>query len=250
MKNEANHEERVALVTGAGGALGAAIAQALLAEGHRVALGDNDKRALDAVASKLGDRALPLVFDVSDAAQVKTACDAVRTAWGRIDILVNNAGVLSNHKIEGTTAEEWRRIHAVNLDGAYFLCRECVPGMRERRWGRIINVCSLAMKTGGLTAGTAYTSSKGALGALTFSLARELAPHGVTANGIAPAYIKTNMVSEQLTEPQRRDILRGIPVGRFCEPEEVAHAVVFLSSPLSGYITGEIVDINGGLHLD
>jgi 3-oxoacyl-[acyl-carrier protein] reductase len=250
MNNNANHEERVALVTGAGGALGAAIARALLAEGHRVALGDYDKKALDAVASKLGDRALPLVFDISDAAQVKTACDAIRKAWGRIDILVNNAGVLSNHKIEGTSPEEWRRIHAVNLDGAYFLCRECVPGMRDRRWGRIINVCSLAMKTGGLTAGTAYTSSKGALGALTFSLARELAPHGVTANGIAPAYIKTNMVTEQLTEQQRRDILRGIPVGRFCEPEEVAHAVVFLSSPLSGYITGEIVDINGGLHLD
>jgi 3-oxoacyl-[acyl-carrier protein] reductase len=237
-------------VTGAGGALGAAVARALLAEGHRVVLGDNQKAALDAVAADLEDRVLPLVFDVSNPAEVKAACETVRKSWGNIDILVNNAGILSNHKIADTPPEEWRRIHAVNLDGAYFLCRECVPAMREQRWGRIINVCSLAMKTGGLTAGTAYTTSKGALGAFTFSLARELAPHGVTANGIAPAYIKTNMVTEQLTEEQRQELLRGIPVGRFCEPDEVAHAVVFLTSPLSGFITGEIIDINGGLHLD
>jgi 3-oxoacyl-[acyl-carrier protein] reductase len=106
------------------------------------------------------------------------------------------------------------------------------------------------MKTGGLTAGTAYTTSKGALGALTFSLARELAPHGVTANGVAPAYVKTKMITEQLSVEQREQVLRGIPVGRFCEVEEVAHAVVFLSDELSGFITGEILDINGGLHLD
>jgi 3-oxoacyl-[acyl-carrier protein] reductase len=250
MMHETNHGGRVALVTGAAGALGAAIARALLAEGHRVALGDNDGAALRASAQGLGDHVLPLVFDVSDPKEVKASCEKVQKSWGAIDILVNNAGILSNHKIEDTSPDEWRRIHAVNSDGAYYLCRECVPAMRERRWGRIINICSLAMKTGGLTAGTAYTSSKGALCALTFSLARELAPHGVTANGIAPAYVKTPMVTKQLTEEQRQDLLRGIPVGRFCEPEEVAHAVVFLSSPLSGFITGEIVDINGGLHLD
>ncbi len=250
MIEDTNHEARVAFVTGAGGALGASIARALVARGHRVVLGDNDGPALQAVAAPLGASVLPLVFDVSNESQVKSACDAAHKKWGTVDILVNNAGILSNHKIADTTPEEWRRIHAVNLDGAYLLCRELVPAMRERRWGRIINVCSLAMKTGGLTAGTAYTTSKGALGAFTFSLARELAAHGVTANGIAPAYIKTNMVTEQLTEQQRQELLRSIPVGRFCEPEEVAHAVVFLSAALSGFITGEIVDINGGLHLD
>jgi 3-oxoacyl-[acyl-carrier protein] reductase len=122
--------------------------------------------------------------------------------------------------------------------------------MKSDRWGRIINVCSMAMKTGGITAGTAYTSSKGALASLTFSLARETASHGVTVNGIAPAYIKTPMVTEQLTEEQRRALLDQIPVGRFCEAEEVAHVVRFLVSPLSGFITGEIIDINGGLHMD
>jgi 3-oxoacyl-[acyl-carrier protein] reductase len=245
-----NGSRRVAFVTGAGGALGGAIARGLLAQGHHIALLDNDKKAVDAVAEKLGGDVLPLACDVSDAAQVKDACDAVRAKWGAIDILVNNAGILSNHKIVETTLDEWRHIHSVNLDGPYLLSRECVPGMRERRWGRIINICSLAMKTGGLTAGTAYTTSKGGLGSLTFSLARELAPFGVTANGIAPAYVRSKMITEQLTEAQRQELLKGIPVGRFCEPEEVAHVVVFLSSPLAGFITGEIVDINGGLHLD
>jgi 3-oxoacyl-[acyl-carrier protein] reductase len=249
MKDQAD-KKRIAMVTGAAGALGAAIARALLAEGHRVVLGDYDPKTLSAVAAELGGDVLPLAFDVSDVAQVKTACDSVRSQWGNVDILVNNAGLLTTNKLVGTTPEEWRKIHAVNLDGPYFLCRELVPAMREQRWGRIINICSLAMKTGGLTAGTAYTSSKGALGALTFSLARELAPFGVTANAIAPAYIRTKMVTEQLTEQQRQDTLKGIPVGRFCEPEEVAYSVVFLSSPLSGFITGEILDINGGLHLD
>ena len=250
MKDNRPNESRIALVTGAGGALGAAIARALLAEGHRVVLTDADQGALSAVAKELGEGTLPVAFDVSDAAAVKAACDTIQKTWGAVDILVNNAGILSNNKIAETSPEEWRRIMAVNIDGPYLLCREWVPAMRERRWGRIINICSLAMKTGGLTAGTAYTTSKGALGALTFSLARELAPHGVTANGIAPAYVKTKMVTHQLTEEQRQELLRGIPVGRFCEPEEVAHAVVFLSSPLAGFITGEIVDVNGGLHLD
>lgn len=250
MNDKTNQKSRIALVTGAGGALGAAIARALVAEGHRVVVADYDRPGVDALAAELGAAALPIAFDVSDQTQVTAACATIRAKWGSVDILVNNAGVLSNNKLNETAPEEWRKILAVNLDGAYLLCREWVPAMREQRFGRIINMCSVAMKTGGLTAGTAYTTSKGALAAFTFSLARELAPHGVTANGIAPAYVRTKMVTEQLTEEQRQKLLLGIPVGRFCEPEEVAYTVVFLSSPLSGFITGEIVDINGGLHLD
>ncbi len=241
---------RNAFVTGAAGALGAAITKALLKAGHRVVIADSNRSALAELSASLEGEVLPLVFDVSSEAEVQRACDEVAKAWGNVDILVNNAGVLSNNKIVETTPEEWRRIHAINLDGPFLLCRRWVPGMRAQRWGRIINMCSLAMKTGGLTAGTAYTTTKGALGALTLSLARELAPHGVTANAIAPAYVKTKMITEQLSAEQREQVLRGIPVGRFCEVDEVAHAVVFLSSELSGFITGEILDINGGLHLD
>ncbi|HEY6080401.1 MAG TPA: 3-oxoacyl-ACP reductase family protein [Polyangiaceae bacterium] len=250
MKQKSAGPSRVAMVTGVGGAMGAAIARSLLAEGHRVVLADSDRAALEAVRAALGEGTFPIVFDLSDPGQIKSACESVRERVGPVDILVNNAGVLSNHKLVDTNPEEWRRIMAINLDGPYHLSREWVPSMRERRWGRIINMCSVAMKTGGLTAGTAYTASKGALGGLTFSLARELAPHGVTVNGIAPAYVKTKMITEQLTEEQREQTLRQIPVGRFCEPEEIAHAVVFLSSPLAGFITGELLDINGGLHLD
>jgi 3-oxoacyl-[acyl-carrier protein] reductase len=139
---------------------------------------------------------------------------------------------------------------AVNLDGAFHWSRAVLPGMKQRKWGRIVNVASLAAKTGGLTAGTAYAASKGALVSLTFSLAREAASFGVTVNAIAPAYVKTPMVTEQLNEAQQRQILAQIPVGRFCEPEEFAHAVLFLASPLSGFITGEVLDLNGGLHMD
>jgi 3-oxoacyl-[acyl-carrier protein] reductase len=250
VNHDSERPTRNALVTGAAGALGAAIARALLDAGHRVAIADNNGPALEELGSALKGQAFPLAFDLGSEAEIQRACARLASEWGNVDILVNNAAILSNNKIVETSPEEWRRLNAINLDAPYLLCRRWVPEMRAQRWGRIVNICSVAMKTGGLTAGTAYTTSKGALGALTFSLARELAPHGVTANGIAPAYVKTKMISEQLSAEQREQVLRGIPVGRFCEVEEVAHAVAFLSDELSGFITGEILDINGGLHLD
>jgi 3-oxoacyl-[acyl-carrier protein] reductase len=205
---------------------------------------------LEALAQELGPGAYPLALDVCNPQKVAEACATIRQEFGQVSVLVNNAGVLSNKKAAETSNNEWRHILAVNLDGAFYLCREWLPAMKAEKWGRIINVCSLAMKTGGITAGTAYTASKGALASLTFSLAREAASYGVTVNGIAPAYIKTPMLTDHLTEEQRRQLLDQIPVGRFCEAEEVAHVVRFLVSPLSGFITGEIIDINGGLHMD
>jgi len=242
--------QKLALLTGAAGVLGSETARGLAADGFRVIMVDLDRKRLEALVKEIGQEAYPLVLDVADPQKIAEACETIRQEFGQVSVLVNNAGVLSNHKAAETANDEWRRIMAVNLDGAFYLCREWLPGMKSDRWGRIINVCSMAMKTGGITAGTAYTSSKGALASLTFSLAREAASHGVTVNGIAPAYIKTPMVTEQLTEEQRRALLDQIPVGRFCEAEEVAHVVRFLVSPLSGFITGEIIDINGGLHMD
>jgi 3-oxoacyl-[acyl-carrier protein] reductase len=222
---------KTAVVTGAAGTMGRAVMRFLEEDGLKVY--GVDLR---------GD----LVCDITDPSAVHSMIKKI----GAVDILVNNAGILSNNKAEATTPEEWRKVLAANLDGAFYLAREVIPGMKARRWGRIVNICSLAAKTGGLTAGTAYAVSKGALTSLTFSLARELAPHGVTVNGISPAYVKTPMVTEQLTEAQRQALIAQIPVGRFCEPEEFAHVVRFLVSPLAGFITGEIVDLNGGLVMD
>jgi 3-oxoacyl-[acyl-carrier protein] reductase len=241
---------RIAVVTGAAGTMGRAAARALQRDGCRLVLLDIDAPALDALAEALGGDALPVACDISDPAAVAAAGDDIRRRCGDPDILLNNAGILSNNKSLQTDFAEWRRVLGVNLDGAFLLAQQFVPAMKARRWGRIINTCSLAAKTGGLTAGTAYSVSKGALTSLTFSLARELAPCGVTANGISPAYVRTPMITEQLTEAQRQALLKDIPVGRFCEPEEFAHVVSFLASPLAGFITGEIVDLNGGLLMD
>jgi 3-oxoacyl-[acyl-carrier protein] reductase len=227
---------KTAVVTGAAGTMGAAVVRAFLEDGLRVF-------AVDLKKSSFPNS---LTCDITDPKQVEEAAKQI----GDIDILVNNAGILSNNKVEASTPEEWRKVMAVNLDGAFYMARAFVPGMKKRRWGRIVNTCSLAAKSGGITAGTAYTASKGAMTSLTFSLARELASFGVTVNGISPAYVKTPMVTEQLTEAQRQALLAQIPVGRFCEPEEFAHAVRFLVSPMSGFITGEILDLNGGLIMD
>jgi 3-oxoacyl-[acyl-carrier protein] reductase len=241
---------KTAVVTGGAGTMGVAVARALLDEGAAVALVDVNAAGLDRAVRLLAGRTLAAPCDVGDSASVRECAARVASELGPVDILVNNAGILSNNKAQATADDEWRRVVAVNLDGAFYWSRAVLPSMKERRWGRIVNVSSLAAKTGGLTAGTAYATTKGALASLTFSLARESAAYGVTVNGIAPAYVRTPMVTDQLDEQQRRAILAQIPVGRFCEPEEFAHAVRFLVSPLSGFITGEVLDLNGGLHMD
>ena len=241
---------KVALVTGAGGTMGRAAVRVLIEDGCRVAAVDVNAESMRVLQDECGVALFAVACDISDPAAVSSAHERVVDALGAVDVLVNNAGILSNHKLEATSLGDWRRVMGANLDGALFWAQAVVPAMKARRWGRIVNTSSLAAKTGGLTAGTAYSVSKGALSALTFSLARELAPHGVTANAIAPAYVRTPMVTEQLKEAQRQALLAQIPVGRFCEPEEFAHAVRFLASPLAGFITGEILDLNGGLLMD
>lgn len=239
---------RTAVVTGAAGAIGSAVAEALAASGVRVVLVDVEKEPLQALATRLSARSL--CIDLADPAAVTDGAVGVLETLGRVDILVNNAGILSNAKMAETTLEEWRRVQAINVDAAFLLAQAFLPGMRAARWGRVINMSSYAAKSGGLTAGTAYSVSKTAMIGLTFSIAREVAGEGVTANAVAPAYVMSPMVSEQLSAAQQAAQLASIPVGRFCQPEEVAHAVMFLASPLAGFITGEVIDMNGGLHFD
>lgn len=247
-----DHLGRTALVTGATGAIGTATVAALVASGAHVIVLDVDEAKLENQRGFYGDAVTPCLVDLSDPDAVSMAAAAILAAapGGTVDILVNNAGVLSNRKLAATTMDEWRRVHAINLDAALILTQAVTPGMARAGWGRIVNIVSYAAKCGGLTAGTAYSVSKSGLIGLTFSTAREFAGQGVTANAIAPAYVMSPMVSEGLTSDERTSLLDAIPVHRFCEPDEVAHAITFLASTKAGFITGEVLDMNGGLQFD
>ena len=241
---------KVAVVTGAAGVLGLAATRSLLEDGAQVALVDIDVMRLDSLVRFLRGTTIASTCDVTDSSAVTATHQQVEKLLGPVDVLVSCAGVASENRAEKTADNEWRRVLAANLDGAFYWSRAVLPAMKKRGWGRIIHVTSLAAKGGGPAGGIAYATSKGALTALTFSLAREAASQGVTVNAIAPAFVMTPSVAEQLNEAQRRQILARIPAGRFCEPEEFAHAVRFLASPLAGFITGEVLDLNGGLHMD
>ena len=164
-------DQMLALVTGASGVLGLATAKALIDTGYRVIMVDLDQERLDDQAADLGDEAIPVALDISSPDKVREVSEKIRQRHGEVSVLVNNAGLLSNNKLTETGDAEWRQLLSVNLDGPFYFCREWLGGMKQRGWGRIVNISSLAMKTGGLTAGTSYTASKGGLTALTLSIA-------------------------------------------------------------------------------
>lgn len=238
---------KVAVVTGAAGSLGLAAARMLLEEGARLALVDIDPLRLDGLSRFLRGEKLVLPCDVSDAHAVRGAHGRVRAEFGPVDILVNAAGASTAVPVTDTQEATWRRVLAAGLDGAFLWSRAVLPEMAARGWGRIVSVSgpSRTVPPGG----GAEAVAAGGLAALTATLAREGAGRGVTVNAIAASFVRSPAATEYLTEAQRRQVLAAIPVGRFGEPEEFAHAVRFLVSPLAGFVTGEVLALDGGLRL-
>ncbi|MGQ0662868.1 MAG: SDR family NAD(P)-dependent oxidoreductase [Pseudomonadota bacterium] len=238
---------RKAVVTGAGRGIGYAIVERMLESGAEVALWDIDAHALDASSKRLAGRgaAHTTVVDHADAAQVTAAAQAAIGQMGRIDILVNNAGIAGpNQKTWECSPEDWRQVLEVDLIGPFLCCRAIVPRMIAQKYGRIVNIASIAGKEGNPNA-AAYSAAKAGLIALTKSLGKELAESGVLVNCVTPAAAKTD-IFKQMTEQHIQYMLSKIPMNRFVDTSEVAALVVWLCSADCSFSTGAVFDISGG----
>ncbi|MGH6748317.1 MAG: 3-oxoacyl-[acyl-carrier-protein] reductase [Methyloceanibacter sp.] len=234
-----------ALVTGASGGIGGAIAKALHAQGASVAISGTNKEKLDALAAELGSRVFVLPCDLRDRAAVVKLGEEAEKALGQVDILVNNAGITHDNLFMRMKDEEWDDVIAVNLTSFFVLIRTILRNMMRRRAGRIVNIASISGVLGN-PGQPNYAASKAGLVGMTKSLAREVSSRGITANCIAPGFISTPM-TDALTPKQVEAIAAAIPAQKFGKPEDVAAAVVFLASDEAGYITGETMHINGGM---
>jgi 3-oxoacyl-[acyl-carrier protein] reductase len=238
-------EGRTALVTGATGGIGAAIARALGAAGARLAISGTRRERLDEVAGELGASAVPLPCDLSDRDAVEALVPAAEEALGRLDILVNNAGITRDNLFVRMRDADWDDVLRLNLTAAFRLARAAARGMMQRRHGRIISIASIVGVTG--NPGQAnYAAAKAGMIAMSKSLALELATRGVTANCIAPGMIDTEMIA-RLPDKQRAAIAERIPARRLGTPGDVAAGVVYLASDEAAYVTGQTLHVNGGL---
>jgi 3-oxoacyl-[acyl-carrier protein] reductase len=234
-----------ALVTGATGGIGGAIARALHGQGANVAISGTKADRLEALASELGSRVSVLPCDLRDRPAVAQLPETAEKTLGQVDILVNNAGITHDNLFMRMKDEEWDDVIAVNLTSVFVLTRGILRGMMRRRYGRIVNIASISGVLGNPGQGN-YAASKAGLVGMTKSLGREVASRGITANCIAPGFIKTPM-TDALTPKQVEAIAAAIPTQTFGKPEDVAAAVVFLASTEAAYITGETVHVNGGM---
>ena len=236
---------RTALVTGASGGLGGAIARALHKQGATVAISGTRKDALDALAQELGERVHVLPANLADTAEVEALIPAAEAAMKQLDILVANAGITRDNLFVQLKDAEWDEVIAVNLTATFRLARKATLGMMRRRFGRIIGITSVVGVTGNPGQGN-YAAAKAGMIGMMKSLAAEYAKRGVTANCVAPGMIATAM-TDKLNDKQREAILARVPAGRLGVPDDVAAAVVFLASNEAAYITGATVHVNGGM---
>ena len=243
-------EGKKAVVTGAGRGIGRSIALALARNGADVAVLDMDEAGAGETAGiieQTGRKSLALAVDVSRLSEVEEAINKILDLLGSIDIVVNNAGITRDNLLVRMKEDEWDSVIAVNLKGSFNLSKAVARSMMKQRSGCIVNIASIIGMMG--NAGQAnYAASKGGLIALTKSLAKEMAPRGIRVNAVAPGFIATEM-TDKIPEKLREEMVRSIPLGRMGEPDDVAAVVSFLTSPAAGYITGQVIVVDGGMYI-
>lgn len=240
-----NFSGKRALITGASGGIGSEIAESLHLKGATVTLSGTREQALDALASKLGERVHVVVGDLSSVKDAQYLLDATNNSMGEINILVNNAGVTKDKLAMRMTDEDWQFVLEVNLGAVFRLSRGCLRSMIKKRWGRIVNITSVVGASG--NSGQAnYAAAKAGTTGMTKAIAAEVASRGITVNCVAPGYIVTPM-TDSLDNSQKESLLTMIPIGRLGKPKDVAACVSFLASDEAAYITGQTLHVNGGM---
>lgn len=242
--------KKVAVVTGSAQGIGLAIAQKLASQDIRVAIVDinGDKAASAAQALRQEGRdAISVACDVSRLDSIREMITAVVAHFGQIDILVNNAGILSSTPIPDVTENEWDRIMAVNVKSVFFASQQVLPYLKESACPRIVNISSLAGRMGGFETGMGYTASKGAIISLTYGMARQFAPFGITVNAVCPGTTETEIIA-QWSKEQIDGLLNRIPLRKLGKPSNIASAVAYLASEEAEFITGLLMDVNGGMY--
>jgi 3-oxoacyl-[acyl-carrier protein] reductase len=234
-----------ALVTGASGGIGSAIARALHAQGASIGLSGTRVEPLEKLKAELGERAHVLPADLGDPAAIEGLLKSAETALGVIDILINNAGLTRDNLALRLKDEDWQKVIDVNLTAGFRLARGALRGMMKKRWGRIIGITSVVGVTG--NPGQAnYAAAKAGMIGMSKSLAQEVASRGITVNCVAPGFIETQM-TDALNDEQKARIMTAIPTGRLGQSEEIAAAVIYLASPEAAYVTGQTIHVNGGM---
>ncbi|MCG2790571.1 MAG: SDR family oxidoreductase [Actinomycetia bacterium] len=244
---------KVSIITGAGSGIGKAIAKIFAAEGAYVIINDIDLNKVLEIANEINsssnknsvNKAFAIKADVTNSKEVDSMIKIVEEKFGTIDILVNSAGILFTTRFEDITEEEWDKVINVNLKGTFICCKAVVPFMKKNKWGRIINISSLAGKTVSTSGGAHYTASKAGVLGLTRAIAKELVPFNINVNAVCPGSSNTEMTRKCVSKEKITEYEKINPLGRLCEPDEVANLVLFLASEKSSYIVGASIDING-----
>lgn len=242
---------KIAIITGAGQGIGRSIAVSLAKKSASVTIADIHFENAQKVAEEIkntGGKAIPLKTDVSSINNIKRMVEETVKEYGSVDILVNNAGILHKTPIEEITEEEWDRIMAVNLKSVFFATQQVIPYMKAKKAGRIINLSSLAGRMGGYANGVAYSASKAGIIGLTMAVARRVAEYNITVNAVAPGTTETDII-KQLSDEQIESLKQTIPLKRLGRPENIAEVVAFLASDAAEFITGAVIDVNGGMFM-